>query len=635
MTVDMDERVVSVEEERDSWRKWFGRGLIARVLLDETDATAEPLGPGNVLIFTRGPLAGTGVTSSGRLSVGGKSPLTGGVKEANAGGNAGDYLGRLGLKAILVKGQPPRSAGPASIPAGGPASVPAAVCCQRLAGGGSPAAIDRSEATIGSARGTDAGRRPPQSAFYVLDVSGSGEAHLVEAPELSDLGCYKMARVLHEKYGDDAAIIMNGPAGTHKMASAAVMSTDREGIPTRAAARGGLGAVMASKGIKAIVLEHPDAPIGKCPAVDPESLNDARSRLNGFAAAHTQANPGMTLYGTAGMVSTMTNLGGLPTRNYSTGRFELSDNIKGVTLHQVITERGGKTGLPCMSGCLARCSNVFVDRQGNEVVRGFEYETLAMMGSNLGIGDLDAIASFNRECNDLGIDTIEMGATIGVAMDAGMWEFGDVAGVNEALGHVRKGNILGRVLGNGAAVTGRVLGWHRVPTVKGQSMAAYDPRGIKGIGVTYATSPMGADHTAGHTISAKVDHHAADGQVEASRNAQVSRGAYDSIDLCSFAMGGIAPHQDLLAQAITAVTGDKLTPEDILPMGREVLLMEKEFNRRAGFTEADDRIPEFMRKEKLPPYDTVFDVGEADLRRVHEFGRPKEFVEGLPKSERS
>lgn len=572
MTVDMSTLAISVAEEPESWRRWFGRGLIARMLLDEIDPTAEPMGPGNVFILTRGPLAGTGLTSSGRLSAGGKSPLTGGVKEANAGGNAGDYLGRLGIKAILVKGQP-----------------------------------------------TVDGVRPRRDAFYVLDISGSGDAHLVEAPDLADLGCYKMARVLHEKYGDAAAITMNGPAGTHRMTAAAVMSTDRDGIPTRAAARGGLGALMRSKGIKAVVLERPDVPLGKCPAADPESLADARAKLNGFSAAHTLANPGMTMYGTAGMVTTMTNLGGLPTRNYSSGRFELSDNIKGVTLHQVITERGGKTGVPCMAGCLARCSNVFVDKDGKEVVRGFEYETLAMMGSNLGVGDPDAIARFNWECNDLGVDTIETGAAIGVAMDAGLWKFGDVDGVNEALGHIRKADILGRVLGNGAAVTGRVLGWHRVPAVKGQSMAAYDPRGIKGIGVTYATSPMGADHTAGHTASAKVDHHAAEGQVEASRNAQVSRGAYDSIDLCSFAMGGIAPHLDLLAQAITAVTGDQFEPGDILPMGREVLKMEKEFNRRAGFTEADDGVPEFMRREKLPPYDTVFDVAAADLKKVHEF----------------
>lgn len=604
MTVDMDKRIMTIAEEKESWRKWWGRGLVAKVLLDEMDPACEPLGPGNVLIFTRGPLAGTGITSSGRLSVGGKSPLTGGVKEANAGGNAGDYLGRLGLKAIIVKGQ-------ATVAGDRPAEA------KQAAG----------DCSLGAGLSDD-------TPAYILDVSGGTagdahpvEAHLVEAAEIAGLGSYEMARVLHERYGD-AAIILNGPAGSYKMASAAVISTDREGVPTRAAARGGLGAVMASKGLKAVVLRRPETPLGKVPAADEEMLSEAKSKLNAFALANSQANPGMSTYGTAGMITTMTNIGGLPTRNYSAGRFELADNIKGVTLHQVIADRGGKSGHPCMTGCLVRCSNVFVDKEGKEVVRALEYETLAMMGSNLGVGDLDAIARFNRECNDLGVDTIETGAAIGVAMDAGLWEFGDVAAVEEALGHIRQGDILGRVLGAGAAVTGKVLGWRRVPAVKGQSMAAYDPRAVKGIGVTYVTSPMGADHTAGHTVAAKVDHHAPQGQVEASRAAQVSRAAYDSIDLCSFAMGGIAPHVDLLAQAISAVTGDEFGPEDVMPMGREVLLMEKEFNRRAGFTEADDRIPEFMRTEKLPPYGVVFDVADEDMKRMFDFEQRPEGSKG-------
>jgi aldehyde:ferredoxin oxidoreductase len=594
MWVDMDKQVVSVAEEPESWRKWWGRGLIARILLDEMDATTEPLGSGNVLIFTRGPLAGTGISSTGRLSVGGKSPLTGGVKEANAGGNVGDYLGRLGIKAIVVKGKARATADAVTGP-GGPAATEA-----RISGDG-PAAC------------------------FVLDVSSSGEASLVECPKLLNLGCYEMARVLHEKHGEDAALILNGLAGTYRLGSAAVITTDREGVPTRAAARGGLGAVMASKGLKAVVLRRPDVPLGKCPAADEGKLNDARAQLNGFILANSEANPGMRTYGTAGMVTTMTNIGGLPTRNYSAGRFELADNIKGVTLHQVITERGGKTGHPCMAGCLVRCSNVFVDKEGNEVVRALEYETLAMMGSNLGVGDLDAIARFNWECNDLGVDTIETGAAIGVAMDAGLWRFGDIEGVMEALGHIRKGDVLGRVLGAGTAVTGKVLGWHRVPAVKGQSMAAYDPRAVKGIGVTYTTSPMGADHTAGHTVAAKVDHHAPEGQIDASRNAQVNRGAYDSLDICSFAMGGMSQHQGLLTEAISAVTGETVTPADIQPMGQECLLMEREFNRRAGFTPADDRMPDFMRKEKLPPYDVVFDVTDEDMSKVFDFeGQKKE-----------
>ncbi|HHW17340.1 MAG TPA: aldehyde ferredoxin oxidoreductase [Firmicutes bacterium] len=559
LRVDMGERSIAFEEEPESYQKWWGRGLIAKILTEEMDPTAEPLGPNNIFIVTRGPLAGTGFSSSGRVSVGGKSPLTGGIKEANAGGNVGEFLARLAIKAIVVKGQAPFG-------------------------------------------------------FAGVLVVDEENARIEEAPELKGVGIYQAADLLRQRFGD-SALVLNGPAADFKMNVSAVMCTDREGVPGRAAGRGGLGAVMASKGLKAIVLR----PVNKkVPLADEEAFVKVRSELNKYILENPMTSKVFSTQGTASMVNTMYHLGGLPTRNFSHGQFEKADNIRGTTLHQVITQRGGAgtTGHPCMAGCLVRCSNIFPDSDGKEIVRALEYETLVMMGSNLGIGDVDAIARFNRACNDLGVDTIETGAAIAVAMDAGLWKFGDVAAVEEALEHVRAGDILGRVLGAGAEITGKVLGWHRVPTVKGQALAAYDPRAVKGMGVTYATSPMGADHTAGHTVAFKVDHHSPEGQVDVSRISQVKRAAYDVLDLCSFLFSATAEHTDKIMELVNSVIGSKFGPEDFEKLGRECLLMERDFNARAGIVSAHDRLPEFLYRERLQPYNLVFDVPREELSKL-------------------
>lgn len=558
--VDMGERSISLDEEPEKYQRWWGRGLSARILTEEMDPTAEPLGPDNILIITHGPLAGTGFSSSSRVSVGGKSPLTGGIKEANAGGNVGEFLARLAIKTIVVKGRAPFG-------------------------------------------------------FAGVLVVDEENARIEEAPELKGVGIYQAAELLRRRFGD-SALLLNGPAADFKMNNSAVMCTDREGIPDRAAARGGLGAVMASKGLKAIVLRSVNK---KVPLADGEAFIKVRSELNKYILENPFTSKVLSTQGTASMVSTMYDLGGLPTRNFSHGQFEKADNIRGTTLHDVITQRGGAgaTGHPCMAGCLIRCSNIFPGPDGQEIVRSFEYETLVLMGSNLGIGDLDAIARLNRTCNDLGLDTIETGAAIGVAMDAGLWKFGDVAAVEEALEHIRAGDILGRVLGAGTEITGKVLGWHRVPTVKGQAFPAYDPRAVKGMGVTFATSPMGADHTAGHTVAFKVDHHSPEGQVDVSRTSQVMRAAYDTLGLCNFLVSALKEHPDKIMELVNSAMGSSFGPKDFDTLGRECLLMERDFNARAGIASAQDRLPEFMYKEHLLPYNLVFDVPREELREVY------------------
>ena len=198
--------------------------------------------------------------------------------------------------------------------------------------------------------------------------------------------------------------------------------------------------------------------------------------------------------------------GAYPTRNFSTGQFEGAGKISGETQAELENARGGEGSAThgCHRGCVIRCSGTFYDKNGNFLTKQPEYETVWAHGGNCGIDDLDAIAQIDRLDDDYGVDTIEMGATIAVAMEAGVAEFGDAEAAINLVKEVGKGTPLGRILGNGAAVTGKVFGVERVPVVKNQAMPAYDPRAVQGIGVTYATTTMGADHTAGYAVATNI-----------------------------------------------------------------------------------------------------------------------------------
>jgi aldehyde:ferredoxin oxidoreductase len=235
------------------------------------------------------------------------------------------------------------------------------------------------------------------------------------------------------------------------------------------------------------------------------------------------------------------------------------------------------------------------------------------MGSNLGIDDLDVIARLNFQANDLGLDSIELGAALGVAAEAGLMAFGSGDDALRLLDEIRRGTPLGRVLGNGAQVTGKVFGVARVPVVKGQAISAYEPRAIKGTGVTYATSPQGADHTCGLTIRAKVDHLDPKGQADLSRGVQINNAGYDTLGACIFASFGFAAAPESIRDLLNARYDWQVGTDILQILGRETLKLEREFNRRAGFTSADDRLPEYMLVEPLPPMNSVFDVPEQDL----------------------
>jgi aldehyde:ferredoxin oxidoreductase len=248
------------------------------------------------------------------------------------------------------------------------------------------------------------------------------------------------------------------------------------------------------------------------------------------------------------------------------------------------------------------------------------------LGPNCDNGDLDAIARMDRMCDELGLDTIEMGDTLAVAMEGGALPWGDAAKMLELLAEVGKGTDLGRKLGNGCVHAGRQFGVTHVAAVKGQGLPAYDPRAVKGIGVTYATSPMGADHTAGYAVATNilkvggdVDPLAAAGQCPLSQGLQEATAVFDSAGLCVFLAFACLDQPDSLAaipEMIAAKYGVEFGLEQFGAYGAKVLETERAFNRRAGFTDADDRLPEFFSKEPLPPHNVVWDVANEDLNKV-------------------
>ncbi|MEW5868971.1 MAG: aldehyde ferredoxin oxidoreductase C-terminal domain-containing protein [Chloroflexota bacterium] len=558
--INVREQSLRVEEVPESWEKLGGRGLSVRILLDEIDATCEPIGPGNKLVFAPGLLVGHMLSSCDRISVGGKSPLTGGIKEANAGGTTGLHMTNLGMKALIIED------------------------------------------------------KPAKKGLWVLHLSKKG-ARFEPADDLAGLGVFEAARRLLERYGEKVAIALIGPGGESGMLSAGIQNLDKDKVPARIAARGGLGAVMGTKGLKAIVFD--DAGGERPPIAHPEAFKAARKAYTQALLAHPQTKVYHD-YGTSAVLMMAYGFGALPTRNFSEGKFEHAERISGEAMREQMLQRDGECQIAhaCMPGCSIQSSNVYAGPDGKAIVSPMEYETIGLMGSNLGIGDLDTIAHLNYEVNDMGLDTIEIGVALGVAAEAGLMEFGDGDGAMRLLQEIRQNTALGRVIGGGPALVGRVFGVERVPVAKGQALSAYEPRAIKGTGVTYATSPQGGDHTCGLTIRAKVDHLDPKAQVAVSRTAQINMAGYDTLGACVFAGFGFGAAPEVIRDLINARYDWNVGEDYLQVLGRETLILEREFNRRAGFTAADDRLPEWMRREALPPHNSVFDVADGDLDEV-------------------
>ncbi|MCX8117044.1 MAG: aldehyde ferredoxin oxidoreductase [Desulfobacterota bacterium] len=557
-------------EASEEEMRWGGRYLVSKFLLREVPPTSDPLGRFNKLIIAPGLLGDTTITTTGKFSVGGKSPLTNGAKESDVGGEAGKKLARLGIKALVIENLPEREG------------------------------------------------------IKVLHISGN-KVNLLEAPELKGKMVSETIQMLRRRFGSQVGILCIGPAGEMKMAGAGVAVSDANDIQVRYAARGGLGAVMGAKGIKAIVVDDTEA---SPPPVYDENLLREAGRAFTQAILEDPKTENRHQYGTPAILMVANELGLLPTRNFSAGQFERAEEISGERIADVIATRGGegRTGTPCLRGCVISCSNVFPDPSGKKTVASIQYENITLLGPNCGIGDLDDIAELNHLCNEVGVDTIETGAAIGVAMEAGVIPFGDAQGAKDLIRQIGQGTPLGRILGNGVVVTGRVFGVRRVPAIKGQAIPGYDPRALKGNGVTYVTSPMGADHTAGNAFeTAKtINPIGKENQIENSRRLQIRAAILDTMGLCLFTRPPFVKNPELFAQFLRGRYGWKVTYEDVQRMGIEVLETEREFNRRAGVSEEFFDIPEFMREEPLPPRNVVFDLSLEEMEQIWEVKIPKD-----------
>ncbi|MEW9121354.1 MAG: aldehyde ferredoxin oxidoreductase C-terminal domain-containing protein [Thermotaleaceae bacterium] len=573
--VDMTTKQVTIDEVPAKYAGLGGRALTSNFVADEVKPTCHALGKNNKIIFAPGLLSGTTAPNSGRISVGAKSPLTGTIKESNAGGSFSQKMAKMGIKALVIEGMP-----------------------------------------------TD-------DKFYVIKMDMKGVT-VEEAPAeiLGGCGNYKAIEVLSEKYGAKVGIALAGPAGENRLPSANISFKDPEGN-IRSAGRGGLGAVLGSKKVKALVID--DTGAGAVPIADPEKFRAASKVFAKALLDHPVAGQGLAAYGTDVLVNILNEAGGLPANNFTSGRIEHNDIISGETLNATITERGGegKVSHGCHPGCIIRCSQWYPDKDGKYITSGFEYETIWGLGADAGIKDLDAIAYIDREMDDIGIDSIETAVAIATAMEGGLLPWGDGKAVLDAVKEIAVPTPLGRILGSGTAVVGKVCGLFRTPVVKDQGIPAYDPRPVKGIGLTYATSTMGADHTAGYCISGNIlkvggdiDPLKKDGQIEYARAMQIGTAAVDSTGMCLFVYFGIADNPggyQALIDMINAQYGIELTATDVDKLGESVLKVERAFNKAAGFTNAHDRLPEFFEYEPCPPHNVVWDFTPEEIDEVYNF----------------
>jgi len=562
--VNMSELRVTYQDLPVEWKLVGGRGLIAKVMNKEVRPDADPLGPENKLILAAGPLAGTMAPQLGRISVGGKSPLTLGIKEANAGGTAAQKLDKLGVRAIVVEGAP------------------------------------------------EAGN------LYLLKISKDG-ASFVPADDYKGMGNYRLAEELHKKYGDKPALISIGIAGERKYKSASVAVTDVRGDPSRNAARGGMGAVMGSKGLKAIIVD--DSGAASVTIVDqPRFKQVVRAWVD---VLRKDVGCGFfRQFGTPNAVVQMSYQGTMPYKNYSSGRPEGFAQVSGEAVKNNVWARGGKMH-SCMPGCVVQCSIIYNDVEGKHICSAYEYEAIGLLGTNLGIVDLDAVGRLKFICDDLGIDFIEIGSAMGVAASAGKMEMGSEESATKLLREIEQGTEFGSILANGVVSTAKALNVSRIPAFKGQAIPAHDGRAVKGVGVTYATSPMGADHTAGLTYRSATQK---TGQIANSLRSQVQAATWDTLGYCLNSVpGGPASTYGFLADLLSARYGLNLTADDVVEVGKQTLKDELSFNQGAEFSRVWEPYPQFFRTEALPPTNSVFDVEDSELESI--WGRLDAFKE--------
>ena len=556
LDIDLTTQTVTTRELEGDSLVNAGRYFIAKTLVECGAASVDPLSPANPLIFSAGPFAGTNFSNANRTSVGCKSPLTGGIQEANSGGTFGVALGQLHIAGLTLHG----------------------------------AADD----------------------WTLVHLAKDGSVTFESAEPYLGLGNFEAAKMLHERFGKKVSLALCGPVGEYQGLLSGIGISDTDRRPSRLAARGGVGAVMGAKKVKVVVAELDKMPVLHERKKVMSAVKEYNKKLSVDELVETYAK-----VGTASMADYTNYLGGLPVRNFSSGQLVGPDErmkMGGEYIRELNLARGGETAHACMPGCMIKCSNVYVDADGKEITSPVEYETLGLMGTNCGLSDPDDLARLNDVANDLGIDTIEVGAMLAVLMEAGVGDFGDVDFMFAALEEIRNGTERGRLYAQGTARVGAHFGVARVPVIKKQAISAYDPRVIEATGITMMVTAQGADHTAGNVPRMQTNDKTIDEIVDASMEAQVLSAAADSLGFCVFGRTVTNANLEMIAEGINNAVGTNLDASFFEALGRETLKLEDEFNRAAGFTTDDDELPAFFYEERLPPADKAARFHSAEVR---------------------
>lgn len=541
---------------------YAGRSLSSKIISDEVPVDVLALNQENKLIFASGFLGGTTAPNSGRISVGCKSPLTNGVKEANVGGRAPAYLARLDIRGLIFEGK---------------------------------------------------------SDDWVILHINENEIHILDGSKYQGKNNYDLMTQLLAEYPKKSGIFSIGTAGEKQLKAASIASADMEGYPSRHAGRGGVGAVMGSKLLKAIVIEPPSKI-----RITYQNKDQFKRITKEWGQNLYKAKRGFSKFGTAIGLMTMNTVHGLPTKNFRKGSFAKADQISGKALNDFLIKNKGQYGIPCSPGCVIQCSNLVKDSNGNHITSSLEYETIALNGSNLEIGSIEKLAEIDHLCDDLGVDTIEIGNAIGVFMETGKIKWGDADVVIQLIKNINQNLEDSLLIGNGAVAVGKHYNISRVAQVKGQGISGYDPRSFKGMGVTYLTSPMGADHTAGAAIKGRKAYTDKDYgelidpeiKVELSRDLQIFTMLLDSMGQCYF-VGPSWDTTEKLSELMNLRYGLNLNPNELKNFGIEWLEMERVYNEKCGLSSISE-FPKFIQDESLEDIERKWDIPPSELKKFWE-----------------
>ena len=550
LRVNLTERSIKVEElPKDAELYLGGRGLASKILYDEIDPKVDPFSPENKLIFATGPLTGTAAPTGGRYMVVTKGPLTGTIASSNSGGYFGAELKFAGYDMIIFEGK---------------ADKP-----------------------------------------VYLSIKDD-HVELKDASHLWGKDVFETTDMLLEEFGDPKArVACIGPAGEKLVRFAAIMNDKH-----RAAGRTGVGAVMGSKNLKAVIVRGTKRPAVKDPAKFMEVVREKIKKLK----EDSVTGEGLPKLGTKVLDNIINQNGLYPTRNFQDSMFEFTEEISG----EALVEKGYLVkNIPCF-GCPIACGRRVTLPNGIET-EGPEYETGWSFGPDCGVSDLIAIVEANHLCNKYGLDTISTGATIAAAME--MYEKGIIKkeelmngpelrfGSSEAIVFYTKQIGLregfGDKLAEGSYRLAESYGHPEFSmSVKKQELPAYDPRGAQGHGLEYATSNRGGCHVRGYMISPeilgvpeKLDPQALEGKAEWVKTFQDLTAVIDSAGLClftSFALG-LDDYKDL----INAALGWDLSSEEVLKIGERIWNLERKFNLEAGIDPSQDTLPKRLLKEPV------------------------------------